>query len=197
MPTEIAIGSPIADQTEYLPPTQSQMGKILSLTTPKSVAPRTLLVIAMKCLSIASLVSDEAISHFFANNAFCAVSKVLKDLEATIKSVVSGLSVSITSSKCVGSKFDTKCIFKSLALKSTKASHTNSGPKSEPPIPIFTMSLIFWPVNPFHSPEWMLLTVLSIFLRQSVISLFRFALAGMRKAVCKTDRSSEVLILSP
>ena len=186
IPTESATGRPIADHTEYLPPTQSQTGKTLSSATPKLIAPFLLLVIAMKCFSIATGASEASKSHFFAIAAFSAVSGVLNDFEATIKIVVSGLSSLITSSKCEGSTFDTKCKFCSPTLKSSKASHTSRGPRSEPPIPMLTMSLIFLPLNPFHFPEWIRLTIISIRWRQSLTSLCGFSLAGIRRAVCKT-----------
>ena len=48
MPTERAIGRPIADHKEYLPPTQSHIGKMFSFGIPKLDACSRLLVIAMK-----------------------------------------------------------------------------------------------------------------------------------------------------
>ena len=79
-----------------------------------------------------------------------------------------------------------------------------SGPRSEPPIPMFTISVIDLPVYPFHFPEITLLLKLLIFLKAACICGLIFlpptnkgSSEVLRKAVCKTSLPSVTLITSP
>ncbi|MPM87073.1 hypothetical protein SDC9_134166 [bioreactor metagenome] len=72
-----------------------------------------------------------------------------------MKRVVSGFSVFKVSAIWFPSTFETKCTF-NLVLKCFSADTTITGPKSDPPIPIFTTSVITFPVKPVCSPEMML-----------------------------------------
>ena len=79
-----------------------------------------------------------------------------------------------------------------------------SGPKSDPPIPIFTISVIDLPEYPFHLPEITLLLKLLIFLKAVCICGFIFfpsirigSSELLLKAVCKTSLPSVTLITAP
>ncbi|KAJ8968140.1 hypothetical protein NQ317_007866, partial [Molorchus minor] len=78
-------------------------------------------------------------NHVLADPAFVHVSRVVKVLEAIINSTVSGSTSFSTSAKWVPSMLDTKCNL-SPWLYGFKASVTMTGPRSDPPIPMFTTS---------------------------------------------------------
>ena len=74
------------------------------------------------------------------------VSCVVKVLDAIINNVVSGSQTSRTWDKSAASTFDTKWGVISLEPNGLRASQTIDGPKSEPPIPILTIDVIFLPL---------------------------------------------------
>ena len=85
-----------------------------------------------------------------------------------------------------------------------KRSTTIAGPKSLPPIPIFTTSVNALFVYPFYSPFTTSLVKVSIFAFTAKISGITFlpstktvSVSLARKAVCKTALSSVLLIMSP
>ncbi len=85
-----------------------------------------------------------------------------------------------------------------------KASVTITGPKSLPPIPMFTIYFIFLPVYPFHSPLCTFsqnsLMCLSTRCTSGITSLPSLIIGSPLKflnAVCNTERPSVSLILSP
>ena len=78
------------------------------------------------------------------------------------------------------------------------------GPKSDPPIPIFTTCVIAFPEYPFHSPEITLLQKEYIFSWVALISgitstpsIISGELSRLLRAVCKTARFSVSFILAP
>ncbi len=75
------IGRPIADQSEYRPPTQSHMGKMFSSAIPNSVAALTFEDTATKCLAMSCCVPPDFKNHSFAVSVFCNVSWVENDFE--------------------------------------------------------------------------------------------------------------------
>ena len=85
-------------------------------------------------------------SHFLAEWALVIVSCVVKVLDATRKSVVSASSSRRTSEMCVPSTLETKCTFRSRFVYGLSASVTITGPRSEPPMPRLTTSVIDLPV---------------------------------------------------
>src|SRR3989304_7319679 len=89
MPIEAATGKPMADHTEYLPPTQSHIWNIRSGGIPSFIASAGFAVTATKC----SETSRQPLSrsHCCARRALAIVSCVAKDLEDTMNKVVSGL----------------------------------------------------------------------------------------------------------
>merc|ERR1711892_463171 len=84
-------------------------------------------------------------NHFFADFAFVIVSCVVKVFDAMMNRVVSAYSFLTVSARCVPSMLETKWTFTSF-LNGFNASVTINGPKSEPPMPILTMSVILAPV---------------------------------------------------
>ena len=78
--------------------------------------------------------------------AFIMVSAVVKVFEAMMKSVVSGFSLSSAASMSWPSTFETKCICRRGWLYWRSARQTIFGPRSEPPMPMLTMSVIGLPV---------------------------------------------------
>ncbi len=73
----------------------------------------------------------------------------------------------IKSSSWVRSTFDTKCGVMPPLHSARSASQTSSGPKSEPPMPMFTTCLNLLPVTPSFLPERTAATKSTSFLRES------------------------------
>ena len=88
-PIAQAIGKPIADHKEYLPPTKFQNSNILSVSMPNSDTFSLFVDNATKWFLTASFPKASTI-HFLAVFAFVIVSSVVNVFEATIKRVVSG-----------------------------------------------------------------------------------------------------------
>ncbi len=79
-----------------------------------------------------------------------------------------------------------------------------TGPRSDPPMPMFTTAVIGRPVKPRQSPDLTCLAnaaILSITwctsATTSVPSTTRPSSLGIRRATCSTERFSVVLIRSP
>ena len=145
IPNASAMGKPIADHKEKRPPTQSQSGNTFCSSIPNCAAALRLVVMATKCLSVA-VTSVCCCSQSRAASAFFSVSSVEKDLEAMMKRVVSAWRPLRVSWRCEGSTFDTKCTLSFLVAKALSASQTMAGPRSEPPIPRLTTSVIILPL---------------------------------------------------
>src|SRR6056300_809173 len=197
-------GKPIADQTLYRPPTQSQKPNMLLVSIPNFETPSAFVLTATKCFATSDGAPPSAKNHSFALCAFFMVSCVVKVLEAMMKRVVSWLTFFKTSHKSAPSTFATKWKFISSVTKGFNALITMRGPKSLPPIPIFTTSVIRFPVQPFHEPERTSLLNAANFAQTALISgitslpstSIAFPLMFLR-AVCNTERPSVTLILSP
>lgn len=100
-PSATANEVPIAESTEYRPPTQSQNPKALAGSMPKAATLSRAVDTATKCFatasprcfsepSIAPEATSPSSSQDRANRALVSVSRVVKVLLATITSVVSG-----------------------------------------------------------------------------------------------------------
>mmetsp|Transcript_12914 Transcript_12914/g.42943 ORF Transcript_12914/g.42943 Transcript_12914/m.42943 type:complete len:298 (+) Transcript_12914:781-1674(+) len=205
-PIERAIEVPIADQDEYRPPTQSQKPNMLFCSSmPNSFTALPLVESAAKCFAMAALSPpSSASSQDLAELALVIVSCVVKVLDAIRKSVVSASSAFVTSAMCVPSTFETKCTLRSRFEYGLSASVTITGPRSLPPMPRLTTSVMGLPVCPFHSPERTLLTNGSSLASTpftsgitSTPSTKIGVLARFRSATCSTARSSVRLIFSP
>ena len=102
------IGKPTDDHKEYLPPTQSQIGKILFSSIPNSFAFFVFAVTPKKCFFRFWLFLDLSLNQFLQIFAFFSVSIVPKDFDEIIKIDSSGLILSNTSERLLGSTLDIK-----------------------------------------------------------------------------------------
>jgi hypothetical protein len=87
-PMLTASGRPMADHSEYLPPTQSQTLNILSAGIPSSAAAPGRAVIAANCRAGSG--QPLSLSQRMALRAFSRVSRVPNDFDPTLKIVVCG-----------------------------------------------------------------------------------------------------------
>ena len=78
--------------------------------------------------------------------ALVIVSTVVKVFEETIASVVCGSRSRTASRKSAPSTFDTKRKVMSRSLYARSAAYVIAGPRSEPPMPMFTTARILRPV---------------------------------------------------
>ena len=78
---------------------------------------------------------------------------MVKVFEATITSVVSGSRPRVVSYASVGSMLDRKRASRPSWARGFSASYTMTGPRSLPPMPMFTTVSMRLPVTPVHSPE--------------------------------------------
>ncbi|SKS85324.1 Uncharacterised protein [Mycobacteroides abscessus subsp. abscessus] len=98
--------SPIAESTEYRPPTQSQKPNMLVVSIPNSETSLALVETATKCLDTASS-PRAATSQRRAAVALVSVSSVENVLEATMKSVVAGSRSASVATRSAGSTLET------------------------------------------------------------------------------------------
>ena len=99
----------------------------------------------------------------------------------------------------IGNKMHVQVIFVCF-----QASVTITGPRSEPPMPIFTTSVMALPVKPFHvaryncfAKSFHLLQYL-VHIRHYIFSIYiNRGVAAVTKAICSTGRPSVTLIFSP
>src|SRR5690606_40429291 len=144
---------PIADQSEYRPPTQSQNSNMFCVSIPKAATPFSFVLRAAKCLATSASPAPDFKNPSLAHCALAIASCVVNVFEAIKNKVVSGFKPFKVSAICVPSTFDTKCI-SSRAFKHFGASVTVTAPNSDPPFPLFTTPFFSSPVQPFLSPEW-------------------------------------------
>ncbi|MOA67605.1 hypothetical protein D3C78_1948580 [compost metagenome] len=69
---------------------------------------------------------------------------MVKVLDSTTNSVVSGCTFFSVSFSCAPSTLETKCMFMRGWPNGFSALQTISEPRSEPPMPMLTMSVIGW-----------------------------------------------------
>src|SRR5687767_2741991 len=101
---------------------------------------------AMKCFVICDSFFACSRNHFLAVYALVIVSWVVKDFEAMRKRVLSGFTFFNVSVIWLASIFETKYVLIFFTQYGFNASVTISGPRSLPPIPIFTTYRILLPV---------------------------------------------------
>ncbi len=114
---------------------------------PKAAAASVLVVSAQKCLEIDSAALRSSLPPCARNQsrAECAltmVSRVVKDLDATRNKVLSGRVCASTWPSSCPSTFETKWKRLPAMRQSSSALTTMAGPRSEPPMPMLTMSVI-------------------------------------------------------
>src|SRR6478736_102170 len=156
--------------------------------------------------SIAPAATSPRHSQSRASRALVSVSSVPKVLDATTNSVVVGSRSLVFSAMSVGSMFDTNRTSRPSCTYGLRASCARTGPRSEPPMPMFTTVATRSPVTPVHSPERTLSANAATFASTSCTSASTSwpsttrpgsASAGRRSAVCSTARSSVTLMCSP
>src|SRR5713101_1149809 len=133
----MAIDRPIADQREYRPPTQSQNSNILCVSMPKLLTSLVLVDRATKCLATWASCLACARNQSLAVWALVSVSWVVKVLEATMNSVVSGFRRLVVSAIWVPSIFDTKWTLSPSWAYGFRASVTMTGTRSDNTMTIF------------------------------------------------------------
>mmetsp|Transcript_24913 Transcript_24913/g.53072 ORF Transcript_24913/g.53072 Transcript_24913/m.53072 type:complete len:249 (+) Transcript_24913:870-1616(+) len=204
-PIDKAIGVPMALHKEYRPPTQSQNPNMLSVSIPNFETPAPFVERAAKCLATEDSSPSKAFkTKALALPALVMVSCVVNVFEAIKKRVVSGSTHFRISLMCVPSMLEQKCMFRSRFEYGLSASQTITGPRSDPPIPMLTMSVMDFPVCPFHSPDRTFSVKVLMRPRTSLTSgmtSFPSTIMGVfdwfLKATCKTARPSVSLIFSP
>ena len=120
---------------------------------PSILAASMFAVAAMTCSlnSWGLLVLSE--NQDLADRKLTAVSMVLNDFETMTNRVVSGFSFFVVSKKLFGSTFEIKWTLTWPVRCSCRASIRNFEPRCEPPIPIWTMSVKGFCVNPLLLPS--------------------------------------------
>jgi hypothetical protein len=199
-----AIESPIALQSEYRPPTQSQNSNMFAGSIPNARTSFSFVESATKCFATAASSFAAAKNQSRAVCAFVSVSCVVNVFEAMTNSVVSGRRFFNVSTMCVPSMFETKCARGPFPRYGFSASVTITGPKSEPPMPMLTKSVIGLPVYPTHAPDRTACEnsrMCSSTRFTSGITSFPSTRIGrfdrLRSAMCSTARFSVMLIFSP
>ena len=109
LPIAAITDSPIAESTEYRPPTQSQKPNMLSVSMPTSATSAALVLTATKCFATASVSASSACrSQVRAAAALVSVSRVVKVFEAMMNSVVSASRSARVPTRSAGSTLETK-----------------------------------------------------------------------------------------
>src|SRR5690606_33041511 len=142
MPTVSAIGRPIADHSEYRPPTHSHICNWFSSLMPHSVIFATADETPRKWqCNTPLLLPNVRCNHCRAVSALLSVSMVVNDLEEMMNRVECGFRVRSSCDNWLPSMVEAKCTVSrdevGIAL-SHSASLTIKGPRSEPPTPILT-----------------------------------------------------------
>ena len=181
---------------------------MLLVSMPNSETFSAFVETATKCLAMASFASSVPSSRWRLSRnqrraacALASVSCVVKVFDATTKSVSAGSRSANFEVKSAGSTLETKRPEIPAVAKLRRACVAIAGPRSDPPMPIFTTVLIVWPVTPSHSPERKACAKSRIRARTSCTSAATFcsstcrdSSAGRRSAVCSTVRSSVELM---
>ncbi len=176
---------------------------MFAVSMPNAATRSAFVETATKCCATASSPSD-ATSQSRAVCALVSVSSVVKVLETMTNSVSAGSRSAVAPAKSLPSTFETKRNRMSGLVCAASAIVAISGPRCDPPIPMFTTLRIGRPVAPVQSPDRT--RRLKAAIRSSTSctgpttsspsSSIRVPRAA-RSATCSTARSSETLIRSP
>src|SRR5206468_1092136 len=93
-----------------------------------------------------------ASSQARARAALSRVSTVVNVFDATMKKVVAGVRPVSAASRSAGSMLETKCILRPGFANLRIARTSIRGPRSEPPMPMLTMSVMARPSTPLSTP---------------------------------------------
>ncbi|MNT18876.1 hypothetical protein D3C72_1541030 [compost metagenome] len=172
------------------------------VSIPNLAAASVLVVSAQKCREIDKTAARSSLppcatNHSRAECALTMVSSVVNDLEATRNKVDSGLTCASTWPSSWPSTFETKWKRLPSIRQSSSALTTMAGPRSEPPMPILTMSVICGLARTCSASAsiWFRLTWTSCrALRTAALlpgsQLFNPS-SGWRSSQCMTARSSD------
>ena len=177
---------------------------MLSVSIPNCETASAFVETATKCLAIADSSCSAARHQSRALLAFVSVSIVVNVFDEMMKSVSSGSRSRVASAKSFESTFETKRIVSPRSEYARSASYAIAGPRSEPPIPMLTTARMRLPVCPSHSPERtrsekadMRSSTSCTSRTTSTPSTTSERSRGIRRAVCRTARSSVTLMCSP
>ena len=136
--------------------------------------------------------------------ALVIVSCVVKVFDETMNKVRAGSSPRSVSPMSAPSTFETKWLRSCGGAKGASARAAIAGPRSEPPMPMLTTSVIGWPSAPRTRPSRTSAAKLSIFSRAPMISGITSSPSTstgspekLRSAVCSAARLSVILIYTP
>ena len=159
---------------------------------------------ATKCFATAASSCSLDSSQSRAVRALVRVSRVVNVLLLTMNSVSAGSRSIVASRMSTPSTFDTNRNVRARSEYWRRASVAIAGPRSEPPMPMLITFRIGFPVNPVHSLSRTRIANAAIRSRTSWTSAttswpstIKRSLAGARRAVWRTARSSVVLMRSP
>ena len=196
---------PIADHIEYRPPTQSQNSNMFSTSMPNSDTFSAFVDTATKCRATAASEPPSAPNtQSRAERAFVRVSNVVNVFDDTMNNVSAASNPCTASTRSAPSTLETNRNCISRREYGRKASYAIAGPRSEPPMPMFTTLRMGRPVWPSHDPERTASANADIFASTrctsattSTPSTINDEPAGIRSATCSTERSSVTLMCSP
>ena len=133
-----------------------------------------------------------------ADCALVIVSMVVKVLLATKNRVLLALSFAKVAAISCPSTLLTKCMRLPVVAKASNASTAICGPRSEPPIPMLTMSVMAPSARTLSAKASMASSVPCTWANACASWVLAVAAStGARKSVCHTSRCSVVLITSP
>ncbi|MNN32401.1 hypothetical protein D3C81_1461230 [compost metagenome] len=204
-PTASAIDRPTDDHSEKRPPIQSQNSNMLAGSMPNSVTASRLVDTATKCRASWFSATPLRRNQSRMLRALAMVSSVVNVLEQMITSVRAGLRRTSVSASSVPSTLETKWMRGPVwSPRCASARQTMRGPRSEPPMPMLTTSVMVWPVEPVQAPPRTRSEKSCMRQRTSWMagitetpSTLNGASGSARSATCRAARSSVVLMCSP
>ena len=119
---------------------------MLAVSMPNFATSAAFVDTATKCLATAASSRSADRLHSRAVRALVIVSIVVNVFEETINSVSAGSRSCVASAKSVPSTFETKRKVRRRSLYQRSASYAITGPRSDPPMPMFTMLRMARPV---------------------------------------------------
>src|SRR5919197_643215 len=126
---------------------------MLAASIPNASTSAALVETATKWRATAASSRSAASAHSRAVRAFRIVSRVVNVLDETMNRVSTGSRSLVASAKSVPSTFETNRNTRSRRAYARSASYAITGPRSEPPMPMFTTFRIGRPVYPVPAPE--------------------------------------------
>ena len=193
----------MAESIEYRPPTKSQKPNIEPASIPKAATASALVETATMWRATAPS-PRASVSQSRTTWALAMVSRVVKVLDDTTTRVVAGSRPERARSASAPSTLAMNRAESPAAVDRRSASAAIFGPRNDPPIPMFTIVVSRSPVTPRHAPERTASVKSPIDSSTAATSAATSwpsttsdPPGGIRRAMCRTRRSSDVLIRSP